>query len=87
MKDVTYIDTSGLIAPEEIIEARRTAGNRTMLSTVQPSVLAALERFGVLELLGKENVFEHILDAIASVPQPEAPAGAQAAETSPAPAS
>jgi hypothetical protein len=38
-----------------------------MLSAVQPHVLPVLKRFGILDLLGPENVFAATRDAINSV--------------------
>jgi hypothetical protein len=41
-----------------------------MLSAVTPEVYPVLERFGILDAVGRENVFERTADAIASCPPP-----------------
>lgn len=71
MKDVHHVDTSGLLTLEGIIEHRRKHGGRTVLTAIPPDLRPALERFGLLELLGPENVFEHTRDAIASIDRQE----------------
>lgn len=67
MKDVRHIDTSGLLTLEGIIEHRQKHGGRIILTAIQPEVRPVLERFGILELLGPESVFEHTKCAIASI--------------------
>lgn len=73
MKDVRSIDTTGLLTLEGVIEHRLRRGRRTMLSAVRPSLMPVLRRFGILELLGPENVFAATRDAINSIEhqQPE----------------
>ncbi len=70
MKDVHHIDTSGLLTLEGIIEHRRNHGGRIILTAIQPEIRPLLERFGILELLGPGNVFEHTKCAIASIDHP-----------------
>jgi len=70
MKDVHHIDTSGMLTLEGIIEHRRSHGGRIILTAIQPEIRPALERFGILDLLGPGNVFEHTKCAIASIDQP-----------------
>lgn len=70
MKDVHHIDTSGLLTLEGIIEHRQRHGERIILTAIQPSIYPALERFGVIKMLGPENVFEHTKCAIASIDEP-----------------
>jgi len=72
MKDVRSIDTTGLLTLEGVIEHRRRRDRRTMLSAVQPQFLPVLQRFGILDLLGPENVFATTRDAIESVEDPRA---------------
>jgi anti-anti-sigma regulatory factor len=67
MKDVYHIDDSGLITLGGVIEHRQGGGGRIILTAVQPVIREALTRFGVLKLLGDENLFEHTKDAIASI--------------------
>lgn len=73
MKDVHHIDTSGLLTLEGIIEHRKRHGGRIVLTAIQPEVRAAMERFGLLDLLGRENVFEHTKCAIAAIDHPGEP--------------
>lgn len=70
MKDVHHVDTTGLLTLEGIIEHRQHSGGRIILTAVQPEILPVLERFGILERLGPENVFTHTRDAIASIDAP-----------------
>jgi anti-anti-sigma factor len=73
MKDVSHIDTTGLITLEGIIEHRHRRGARTILTALQPRVRKALARFGIIRLLGPGNVFENTIDAIMAIePQPPA---------------
>lgn len=73
MKDVRHIDTTGLLTLEGIIEHRQHHGGRVILTAIQPEIRPVLERFGILDLLGQENVFEHTKCAIASIDHPEQP--------------
>jgi SulP family sulfate permease len=68
MKDVSYIDTSGLLALEHIVMERKRAGRRVVLSAVQPGVLPHIKRFGILKELGWSNIFPGTADAIAAIP-------------------
>lgn len=72
MKDVHYIDTTGLLRLEAIVDHRQKHGGRMILTALRPEVSATLERFGILDKLGRDNVFEHTRCAIASL---DAPAG------------
>lgn len=67
MKDVHHVDTSGLLTLEGVIEHRQKRGGRTILTAVQPDLYPVLERFGIIEQLGPNNVFEHTRCAIASI--------------------
>jgi SulP family sulfate permease len=71
MKDVHHIDTSGLLTLEGVIEHRQKHGGRIILTAVQPDLYPVLERFGIVEKLGQENLFDHTRCAIASIDAPE----------------
>jgi sulfate permease, SulP family len=71
MKDVHHIDTSGLLTLEGVIEHRQRHGGRMILTAIQPELLPVLERFGVIDKVGRENVFDHTRCAIASIDAPE----------------
>lgn len=85
MKDVHHVDTSGLLTLEGIIEHRQKHGGRIILTAVQPEVLPVLERFGVIDLLGRENLFQHTKDAIASIDAPGGHAAHPAPTVEPGP--
>jgi SulP family sulfate permease len=68
MKDVRFMDTTGMMTLITIIKSRQELGARVMLSAIQPAVLISLKRFGVIELIGEENVFDGTALAIGSVP-------------------
>lgn len=70
MKDVDHVDATGAATLEGIIEHHRAQGGRIILTATRPAVLRSLERFGVLELLGRENLFEHTRCAIESIEHP-----------------
>ncbi len=70
MKDVHHVDASGLLTLEGIIEHRQHSGGRIILTAIQPDVYPSLYRFGIIEKLGPENVFEHTADAIHSIDAP-----------------
>ena len=71
MKDVFHIDATGLLTLEGIIEHRQHNQGRIILTAIQPQLLPALERFGIIAKLGPENVFEHTRCAIASIDAPD----------------
>lgn len=67
MKDLHHIDSSGLIMLRGIIDQRRHAGARILLTDVQPEVLVALRRFGITDLVGADAVFPRAEDAVAAL--------------------
>lgn len=73
MRDVQHIDATGLLRLEQVIEHRQSLGQRVILSSVRGEVAVSLERFGIIERLGRENLFEHTRCAIESLPRPQAP--------------
>ncbi|MGE0598152.1 MAG: SulP family inorganic anion transporter [Dehalococcoidia bacterium] len=70
MRDVHHVDASGLITLEGIIAHRRRLGGRIIVTAIRPEVREAMERFGLLDKLGPENVFEHTRTAIESLEPP-----------------
>ncbi len=70
MRDVHHVDASGLVTLDGIIEHRRKMGGRMILTAIQPEVFEACDRFGIIEKLGRENVFEHTRMAIESIAPP-----------------
>ena len=60
MRKVTFIDSTGLHNLEIFIEAALKARQIVILSGVNKKVYAAIERAGLLDKIGKENVLDHI---------------------------
>lgn len=67
MRDLHHVDSSGLIMLRGIIDQRRDVGARIALTDVQPEVLVALRRFGIVDLVGPEAVFARAEDAVAAL--------------------
>lgn len=67
MKDARDIDTTALLTLEGVIEHRHRRGLSTMLSAIQPEMMPVLQRFGIIDLVGPENVFTATRDAINAV--------------------
>jgi SulP family sulfate permease len=65
MRKVSFIDSTGLHNLEIFIEAALKAGQTVILSGVNKKVYAAIERAGLLNMVGKENVLDHIDLALA----------------------
>ncbi len=64
MRKVSFIDATGLHNLEIFVEAALKQGQRVILSGVNPDVYHEIERAGIVELVGKENVLDHIHKAI-----------------------
>jgi SulP family sulfate permease len=64
MRKVSFIDATGLHNLEIFISASFKQGQKVILSGVNESVYREIERSGLLELVGKENVLDHIHKAI-----------------------
>lgn len=65
MRKVSFIDSTGLHNLEIFIEAAMKAGQQVILSGVNKKVYNAIENAGIVEKLGKENVLNHIDQALA----------------------
>jgi SulP family sulfate permease len=64
MRKVTFIDSTGIHNLEIFIESAIKNGQKIILSGVNEKVYNAIERAGVVALLGKENVLDHIDKAL-----------------------
>lgn len=64
MRKVSFIDATGLHNLEIFIEASQKQGQRVILSGVNESVYHEIERGGIVKMVGKENVLDHIHKAI-----------------------
>jgi SulP family sulfate permease len=71
MKDVHHIDASGLMTLKGVIEHRHRHDSRIILSAIQPGLMPVLERFGILDLIGRQNVFPETRLGIADIEAPE----------------
>ena len=65
MRDVLAIDATGLRALEDLLDKTRRDGTTLVLSGVHAQPLVALERSGLLERIGADNVHAHIREALA----------------------
>ena len=64
MRKVTFIDSTGIHNLEIFIESALKNGQKIILSGVNEKVYNAIERAGIVKLLGKENVLDHIDKAL-----------------------
>lgn len=65
MRDVHYLDATGVNALETAIEGLRRHGSRVLLSSVQAAPLDLLQRSGSMKAIGDGNVFRTTPDALA----------------------
>ena len=64
MRKVSFIDATGLHNLEIFVTASLQQGQKVILSGVNESVYREIERGGIVEMVGKENVLDHIHKAI-----------------------
>jgi SulP family sulfate permease len=64
MRKVSFIDSTGLHNLEIFVEAAIKNGQTIILSGVNSKVYNAIERAGIVNKLGKENVLDHIDKAL-----------------------
>ena len=73
---VPFMDISGIHGLEGVIASVQERGVRVMLCEANPRVTTKLRRAGIFRMVGEENVFESISDALAPVgTTPERPSG------------
>ena len=65
MRKVPFIDSTGVNNLKTLCERTSKRGVTVILSGVTDKVRATLERFGVHEEIGEENIFPHIVPALA----------------------
>ena len=65
MRKVSFIDSTGIHNLEGFIETALKNGQKIILSGVNEKVYHAIERAGVVNMVGKENVLDHIDKALA----------------------
>jgi SulP family sulfate permease len=61
------MDVTAALVLRDLHHELHARGVRLVLSDVAPPVLALLERVGIVENLGRENIFGHAEDAVASI--------------------
>ncbi|HED30679.1 MAG TPA: STAS domain-containing protein, partial [Prosthecochloris aestuarii] len=64
MRNVPVIDATGLNMLQELLNSSRKQETRLLLSGVHPGPKKTLDRFGLLDSIGKENVFDNIDEAL-----------------------
>ena len=64
MRHVPFIDSTGLHNLETLIKSSHDEGIHIVLSGVQPNVRAALEKSDIVELIGENNICDHISKAV-----------------------
>jgi SulP family sulfate permease len=67
MGHVPFVDATGILAIEEMISDFRRHGAAVLLAELRPNVRYKLERAGVLEHLGAENLTDSLEQALAVV--------------------
>jgi len=65
MRKVPFIDSTGINNLRNLCERTRKRGVVVILSGVTDKVRASLEKFGVDKEIGTENIFPHIVPALA----------------------
>ena len=69
MRKVTFIDATGIHNLEIFIKAAQEEGKIIILSGVNESVHAAIKQAGIVDMVGDENVLDHIHKALARAEQ------------------
>jgi SulP family sulfate permease len=69
MGHVPFVDATGILAIEEIISDFRRHGAAVVLAELRPNVRYKLERVGVIEHLGAENLADSLEQAYAIAEQ------------------
>lgn len=64
MRGVPVIDLSGVQGMIDLINTLKENGTEVMFTSVQPKVLTKMKRGGILDMVGKENVFTSAEHAI-----------------------
>ena len=64
MRKVPFIDSTGINNLRNLCERTRKRGVTVILSGVTDKVLASLQKFGVDQEIGADNIFPHIVPAL-----------------------
>lgn len=65
LRNVPYLDATGLNALESAIEGLRRRGTRVLVSAIQSQPLDMMERSGAVHLIGDANLFKDTSQALA----------------------
>ena len=76
MRHVPAIDSTAMHALEDLVSRTRREGTLVLLSDVGPQPLAALERSGLLDQIGREHLFGDVDQALDAARRQMEPAGA-----------
>ena len=64
MRKVSFVDATGLHNLEIFIAATQSDGRKVVLSGVNENVYNSLERSGIIDMVGKDNIVDHIHGAL-----------------------
>lgn len=64
MRGVPVIDLSAIQAMTDLVNDLNAAGTKIILTSVQPKVIESMEKGGLVDLIGKENIFDSAEKAI-----------------------
>ncbi len=64
MQGVPILDASGLYALSELVDRCKKAGIKLLLAEVRAETHEVIEKFGLIDRIGKENLFEQLQSAI-----------------------
>lgn len=65
MRKVTFIDATGIHNLEIFIDSALKEGRKVILSGVNADVYAEIDKAGIVDMVGRENVLDHIHKALA----------------------
>ena len=69
MRKVSFIDATGVHNLEIFIKSAQDEGHIIILSGVNQNVHAAIKKAGIVDMVGEENVLDHIHKALARAEQ------------------
>lgn len=64
MRNVPVMDATGMNAFEDLIKRAKQKKSAVLIAGIQPQIERKLEKFGLLELIGRSNIFGTLVEAI-----------------------
>ena len=64
MRNVPVMDATGMNAFEDLVKRAQQKRSTVLIAGIQPQIEQKLKKFGLLDLIGQENVFGTLVDAI-----------------------